>query len=268
MSTAPVIVTTTPSELADRIDAAHERFASRLAATPRALDVDGSWRAVDVAGHLVNVVNRYVDFAPERLAADPRGVDAINDQELVALGDRSMAEVLADLAAEMDRFRAVWGPQTGLPLDLDLAFHGGGTIDLQAALTNLLAEFVVHGLDVARASGTGWPIDAREGALIMALGAQILPAYVRATNTERLHLRLDLDGVDPWVLDVDGTTARSLRPEPGHEPDVCLGGLATSAVLLFYGRLDLDGALAHGVEVCGGTRPERAELIPRLFEAP
>lgn len=268
MPSAPVITPTTATELAERIDAAHERFASLLATVPETLVVDGGWRAVDVAGHLANVVNRYVEFAPERLAADPRGVDAINDRELAALGDLPMAEVLAGLNREMDRFRAGWGPQAGLPLDLDLPFHGGGTIDLQAGLTNLMAEFLVHGLDVARTAGADWPIEARDGALMIAFAAQILPAYGRAANTEHLLVRLDPVGADPWVLDVQGAAATARRPEPSDEPDVCLCGPATPIALLLYRRLTLDDALADGVEVCGGTHPERARIVPDLFEKP
>lgn len=267
MTNAPELVTTTPNELADRIDAAHQRFATLLAPNPEAHAMGGDWRAVDVAGHLVNVVNRYVDFAPERLAADPRGVDAINDQELAALGGRSMADVLTDLADELDRFQAVWGPQTNRPLDLDLPFHGGATISLQAGLTNLLAEFLVHGLDVARAAGADWPIEARDGALIVAFEAEIVPAYVRATNTEHLHVRLDPEGVDPWVLDIAGPEATSRRPAPDDRPDVCLRGPATPLALLIYRRLTLEGACAEGVEV-GGARPERAARFPDLLEEP
>lgn len=268
MTAAPTLITTTASELAERTDLAYEQFVALLADTTATLAVDGSWSAVEVAGHLLNVVNRYVEFAPGRLADDPRGVDVINEHELATLAGRAMADVLDDLADEMGRFRATWGPHTGLPLDLDFPFHGGGTIDLQAGLTNLMGEYLVHGLDVARAARVDWPIDDRDGALLIAFGAKILPAYVRATNTERLHLRLDLEGLDPWVLDVDGADATSRTPEPDDDPDVCLRGPATPMALLLYGRLDLDGALAHGLEVCGGTRPERAALLPDLFEKP
>lgn len=268
MSTAPVLVTTTPTELAERTDLAYERFAALLAATPDTLGVDGAWTAVQVAGHLLNVVNRYVDFSPDRLADAPRGVDVINEDELTTLAGRPMSEVLADLATEMGRFRANWGPQTGLPLDLELPFHGGGTIDLQAGLTNLMGEYLVHGLDVARAAGVDWPIDDRDGALLAAFAARLLPRYVRATNTEGLHVRLDLDGLHPWVLEVEGPAAMSRTPQADDQPDVCLRGPATPVALLFYRRLDLDEALTHGVEVCGGSHPERAALLTDLFEAP
>ncbi|HMQ24854.1 MAG TPA: maleylpyruvate isomerase family mycothiol-dependent enzyme [Acidimicrobiales bacterium] len=268
MLTTPVLVTTTHPELAQRIDAAYERFVALLAVTPGELGVDGSWTAVEVAGHLVNVVNRYVDFSPERLAATPRGVDEVNERELHLAADRPVADVLAALEAEMDRFRAAWGPETGFPLDLELPFHGGGSIRLQAGLTNLLAEFLVHGLDVARAAGVDWPIDPRNGALLVAFGAEILPAYVCRSNTEHLLVRLDPIGAEPWVLDVEGAGATSRRPEPGDEPNVCLRGPATPIALLFYRRLTLDGALADGVEVCGGTHPERARIVPDLFEKP
>lgn len=262
-------VTTDPTELAERIDTAHDRFAALVAAAPEDLPVSASWNVREVACHLVNVINRYNAFSPDRLADAPRGVDLINERELTALDGRPLPEVLELLDEEMAAFQRTWGPGSGLPLDLPLPFHGGGSIDLQSGLANVIGELLVHGLDVARATATPWPIDDRDGALLVGLATQILPAYVRADNTARLTVRFDAEGVAPWLLAVDGTTASSRPPSDGDpDPDVAFRGPAATVALLFYGRIDLADAEAAGLVVCGGAHPDRAGELSTTFEAP
>ncbi len=259
-------VVTTAEELHDRIDHAHQRFAAVVGGVPADLPV-GMWRAHDVVAHVLNVINRYNDFDPGRLAAGPRGVDEINQRELEALDGHSVDELLACLGDEMTRFRGHWGPGAGIPLDTALPFHGGATIDFQSALTNVIGEFLVHGLDVARADGQPWTIDDRDGALLCGFATQLLPYYVRGTNVLDLIIDFRLDGVGPWVLDVSGPRARSRRPEPGEHPDLVVAGAAVPAALLVYSRVDLSGAEAAGLHVSSPRGVDRS-VLTGLFEEP
>ncbi len=261
-------VTTTAEELGGRIDAAHRRFATLARAVPGDQPIGDAWTSRGVVGHVINVVNRYTAFDPSRLADTARGVDAINQREMEALADRSVEELLAMLDEEMQRFQEQWGPQVGLPLDLPIPFHGGATIDLQSGLTNLIGEFSVHGLDVAVASDVPWSIEDRDAELLCAFATQILPAYVRPANAERAVLHFDIPGVAPWALEVDGPSGTSRHPQPGETPDLVLAGPAESIALLFYQRVDMAEALARGVRVAGGARPELAQSFTSLFEEP
>lgn len=265
MASKDFVVTTT-TELDDRIDRAHRRFADLLADVPEHLSV-GEWTGEDVIAHLVTVVNRYNVFDPGRLAPDPRGVDDINERELATLRGRSSAGLLGMLADEMRIFGEQWGPDGGIPLDAPLPFHGGATIDVQAGLTNLIGEFLVHGLDVARAADRPWAIDDRDGILLCGFAAQILPSYVRQTNTDALLVRLELDGLAPWVLDVTGPKASARAAVDGDRPDVVLRGAALALPLLFYGRIQPTDLASHGLDVVGGRYPDRLALLPELFEA-
>lgn len=261
--------TSTTDELHDRIDRAHERFASLLGEVPADLTV-GEWTGKELVAHLVNVVNRYNEFEPGRLAADPRGVDEINQRELESIRDRTLGDLLADLDDEMRSFRSSWGPERGIPLDTPLPFHGGATIDVQSGLINLVGEYLIHGLDIARAIGRPWPIDDRDAVLLAGFGTQILPYYVSQTNTEDLLLHLDLEGMVPWALEVHGPTAAA-RPAAGttdSDADVVLRGLPVAVPLLFYGRIGPTDLGAHGLDVVGGRHPERVDLLADLFEVP
>lgn len=259
--------TTTTAELAERIERSYGRFAALLREVPEDTVVDATWTAGEVVGHLVNVVNRYTDFAPARLGATPREVDAINAREVEDWSGRRLADALAALDGGMDAFRRLWGPDAGIPLDQPVPFHGGGTIDVQAALTNLIGEYLVHGLDVASAVGVPWDIDARDGALLATFGTQILPFYAKP-DAPPLVVRFDLEGMGPWVLSVDGSATTSRPPQADDDPDVVLQGPAALVPLLFYGRLDLAGAEARGLRVAGGAHPERAATVTDHFEAP
>jgi uncharacterized protein (TIGR03083 family) len=259
-------VVTSPDELAGRLDTAHARFAELLGSVAPGLPV-GDWSAPQVLGHLVTVVNRYNAFDPARLAEDPRGVDEINERELEALTDRRPAELLRTLADEMSTFRDRWGPSRGLPLGVQLPFHGGATIDVQSGLTNLLAEFLVHGHDVATADHRPWPIDERDGALIVAFCTQLIPAYVRRTDRQRV-VHLHVDGVAPWALEVVGPPGRSRQPRPDDRPDLVVRGPATAIALLLYQRLDDERAEALGVTVTAAGAPVGINAVLDLLEAP
>lgn len=261
------LTTTTPAELAERIDRAYGRFDALVREVPADTVVGGTWTAGEVVGHLVNVVNRYTAFSPERLGATPRAVDAINAREVGEWSGRPLADALAALDREMDAFRRLWGPEGGMPLDQPVPFHGSAKIDVQAVLTNLIGEYLVHGLDVAEAVGVPWEIDARDGALLATFGAQILPFYAKPEGSP-LVVRFDLEGMGPWVLSVDGPATTSRPPHADDDPDVVLDGPAAPAMLLFYGRLNLAGAEARGLRVVGGTHPERAATLTDRFESP
>jgi uncharacterized protein (TIGR03083 family) len=260
-------VGTTTEELAERTAVARQRFEALIRAVGPEVAV-GDWTSREVLVHVVNVLNRYNEFAPDRLAAVPRGVDEINRRELEALADRPVAALLDELGTESEAFDARWGPAQGIPLDAPFPFHGGATIDFQSGLTNLLGEYVIHGLDVARAAGRDWPIDERDGALLCGFATQILPAYVRATNPHTISLRFDLDGVAPWLLAVDGNAAAVRAPRADDRPDVVMAGDPVAAALVVYGRIgeaDLDAA---GLAVVGGGRPDAVSLMFNLFEEP
>ncbi|MCU0268413.1 MAG: hypothetical protein MUF83_07170 [Acidimicrobiales bacterium] len=260
-------VATSAEELAGRTAGARQRFAALLRSVGPDLVV-GGWASRDVLVHVVNVVNRYNEFAPERLADAPRGVDEINRRELEAFDDRPIEALLDVLDAEMEAFDGRWGPTQGLPLDAPLPFHGGATIDVQSGLTNLLAEYLVHGFDVARAAGRDWVIDERDGALLCGFATQILPSYLRATNTHTVSLCFELDGVEPWLLAADGPRVDLRPPNAADEPDVVVAGSPVAAALVFYGRATAPQLEDLDLRAVDGARPELLALVFDLFERP
>jgi hypothetical protein len=253
------IVTTTAVELADRIGAAHRDFEALVESVDNGVVANG-WSARDTAAHLLTVINRYNEFSPDRLAADPRGVDSINAVEMAAWASASTGECLDQLRCEIATFDQRWGAASGIPLDFPFPFHGGATIDYQAAMTNALAEFVMHGYDLATAAGVPWPVHARDAELFCGFGSQILPAYVRAGFAGTAAIEVRVSGMLPWVLHVDGPVRRSALLHANDAPTMTVEADPATFILAAYGRLDATAAASRGMRI-GGSTPIAFDLL-------
>ena len=263
-------VCTTGDELWDRIHQAHRRFAALLSVTPGRTPVkDSEWDAAQVAGHVLNVLQRYSErdiTSSEGLSETGSAVTDQNHAELETLGQYSVAEIL-------DRtWQALADIERKLPRDMDLhqrfPFHGGVEIDGAAGLGNLVGEFLVHGRDVARARDKQWKIGSRNAAMVLALGFQVAPAYVRPDAPGDLKLEIRTPETNPWVLDLADGRLTSRKAGRREGADVIVYGRTEALLLNLYGRFGLGRAALHGITVIGGRRPWRIARLPRTFFVP
>ncbi len=231
------------SDFDERESAAHTRVTELFRTVDPQLRVgDGDWTARDVLAHLCNVARRYTS-AP-RLGETVREVDAINAEELSALDGLSADELLGKFERAFARYREVWseiGPEHMWP------FHGGGRLPTASLRANWLGEMLVHGYDVAAAAGMPWDISDADATDLLTLLRGIAPTYGRAG--EPVAVEIAVDGSSPWVLAVDEDGVST--SEPGGRVSARLTGRAEGAVLLFYQRVDVDGAEELGLRVDG-----------------
>jgi hypothetical protein len=234
MADYELFTATTAHELWERIDVAAHRFTGLLEQVSPDLPVrDSAWSARDVAAHVLTVVRRYTQGPT--LGDTPRDVDRINRDELAAVGDASCDDLLADLRAELKLARELFAPEQ-LDLHVRIPFHGGAQVDLAAALSNVIAEFLVHGYDVACSADRPWPLDERDCVLILNGVVQIVPAYANRSATASLRVKLVVPGAREWLLAFDRGQLAS-APAEGDDPvDVVVRASARSAVLALYGR--------------------------------
>jgi len=263
-------VYTTGDELWDRIHQAHRRFAALLSVTPGKTEIKGSdWNAAQVAGHVLTVLRRYTDRdlgSRDGLSDDATAVTQQNQDELAALGDYSVAEVLDQT------WQALADIEKLLPRDIDLhqkfPFHGGQEIDVVGALSNLIGEFLIHGRDVALARGKQWQIGSRNAALILTTGLQVVPGYLHPDAPGDLKLKIRTPESNTWVLDLAGGELTSRKAEPREWSDVSLYARTEPLLLNLYGRFGLPQTTVHGAVLVGGRRPWRLARLPRTFVKP
>lgn len=136
------------------------RFVGLLRAlTPReaASRVPGmDWTAAEVGAHVLSVYRRYTvdrQRAPDlaALAAqNAAGVEAFGtDLDAISAGIEEQVALLASVAASID-------PEQEFP------FHVGLSVTARAGWANLIAELLVHGDDIARATGRHWTVPAHD----------------------------------------------------------------------------------------------------------
>jgi hypothetical protein len=168
-----------------------------------------TWRAEDVARHVLTVLLRYGGSGPR--AATRHGLDELNQSELQAV-DRSVGEV-ADAIDESVAQLAEVAPH--IPGDQLFEFHLGLTVDVPAAWANLCSEFLVHGSDIARATSRPWsfPVDGVEG-----IWRNLMPAASGWLRAEAAHvdevyeIRFPFGPVAVWIHDGAVTTDDAIRP--------------------------------------------------------
>jgi uncharacterized protein (TIGR03083 family) len=272
LSTAQLDMTeTSRDELRRSIAAARERFDRLIrSADPQARAAVSDWTVQEITAHVLTVANRYVEVAHGRtfqVAATPRDLDAINATELRAAVApiAQMADRLMQLAPVMDAFfdRVHDDP-------LAFPFHGGIQVPAVSAQTNWLGELLLHGEDIARATGQRWDLAERDLLLVLSGVMAMAPGYLRRdlpAGTELL-VALRVPGARPWVMHVHDGVADMRARRPQDRPDAVLRVPASTMTKLLYQRLGPIKAVRHGLLVAGGRRPWRALRLQSLFEAP
>lgn len=235
-------------EMREACDAAVARFVAMLRALPEetgALPVPGmDWTVAETAAHLVGIVGR-------GLGDLRRGATLA---ELHELNARCIAEVetrtLSDIA---DRIEADWS--SGAPLraaargDEPFPLHAGVVAEVAAAISYGVWDFLVHGFDIARATGYAWRIDPEEAARV---------------------LRAALPALRPWIRDevIAGSEQRLVVTFSTGGPalDAVVGGGRYEVALTDAEEADAAVDPVHTLLAVSGREPARDPLVQRLAD--
>jgi hypothetical protein len=249
---------------------AHERASSRFADLVRSLPpepqtvVGSEWSTVEVGAHVLSLFRGYTRAAAGIAPLWP-SLDGVagNQRLLDETPERSPGELADALEVAGGEMRAAFA-DSDAPITVfgDLAASAAAILGINAA------DVLLHGLDLARTTGTAWAIDQRDAMLGFVSLVEILPAFVKPevtgfSATYGLHLRRNSD----WMLAFDRGT---LRIEPGRpeRADCRISATPRGWMLAGYGRISPTRALLTGQVVPYGRKPWLAPRFGQQFNPP
>lgn len=265
------LVDTDRAELRALIADARERFdALARGADPLARLPRSEWNVSQGVAHVLSVARRYETVTAGRMfrsADKPRDLDAINAEDLAA--------VLGPLDEMLDRIKALapvmdeWFDRVD-DLPDPFPFHGGIRLSGTAAQTNWLGELLLHGADIAKASGAKWELPPRAMTLVCRGVLEFGAAYVRADTDPKVDMLVEMrmPGARPYVARIKDGKGEIRDRRDGDRPDAVLRGSAAVFADLLYQRVGPFGATLRGLLVVGGRRPWVSLSLLNHFEPP
>ncbi|MFH1329134.1 MAG: maleylpyruvate isomerase family mycothiol-dependent enzyme [Actinomycetota bacterium] len=226
----------------------------------------GFWSVGETAAHVASSASFFLAVArgekePERLdevAADNAAFLASDpERDLRTLAERFEAGERA-LLAHVDRIDG----------DPPLELFEGVEVPLSTLLAVELAEVIVHGFDIARASGLTWRITRAEAAPAASGMLPLLPHAVdrEAAAGRRARFELRIRGGSSATLEFAGGTLRLSPPIP-QAVDCRISADPMVYLLLSFGRIGPLRPMVQGKLTAWGRRPWLAASFPSLFQS-
>jgi uncharacterized protein (TIGR03083 family) len=201
----------------------------------------GEWTVADVAAHLSHGFTEvYLAVARGEGSAvtSTAGIAGMNEAHLNTDGERD-PRVLAD---RIDEGHAEFQDcMSRLPPGAELTWHARIVLPAATMVAIVLGEVLIHGYDVAKASGQTWPIGAERARMAMMGVVPPLPHYADRAATEKVQARvlLRLRGPSPkrnqFVMVVDRGTLTIEELSDGV--DCRISAAPAAFMLVSYGRI-------------------------------
>ncbi len=184
-----------------------------------------AWTAAETAAHVVTVLGRLL--GDRRRGATNQEVAELNATCLSEYTDREINDVADRLETSLRTVIDRVYPK--VDFDRQYPFHGGSTISAGGGARWILCELLVHGYDIAAASGDEWEIPAAEASIAIRGPAESMNRLLESPTSTRLLVRL---GNDDTV---------ELAAITGHLPggDEPVDAKPDELLLALFGRIEV-----------------------------
>lgn len=264
---------------ADALSGAAARTAAFLRAIrDPAAPVPGlTWNIAETAVHLLGELQDYTSlvtgerdvsgyFNPEAGEQTPaqRGADA-NARALDQIAERDLPTLAGLITDEASRFIRA---SAQCRADARFLTSNGIAMSVPVMTAALLGEQVIHGLDIARASGTHWPISRHDALAVIDGVMAMVPDYIDRQRAAGKHVTYELrfrGGPTYWLRIDDGSAALG---KPGGRADCWISADPVAFLLVGYGRVGQWGQILRGKLVAGGRAPWHGFAFGALITNP
>ncbi|MGC4803732.1 maleylpyruvate isomerase family mycothiol-dependent enzyme [Micromonospora sp. DT233] len=233
--------------------------------------VTAHWSVADTVVHLVSVAWWYATkLDPDHPPLPIPGLDArlptvtvdtieeINDLILLHLTERSPQPLLAQLRADVGKILAITADRDP---DERLSWFGDARPTLAGLFSHLVNELLVHGWDIARATGRPWEMPGEEAVLffeVFTVGV-IRGGYGRLLDTDvpPRDRPIMVEFRSAYCSDITLVLRQGVVTvaDPGTPPDVRVRFEPATLNLMLFGRISrVRAALTGGVAI-RGRRP-------------
>ncbi|MEY2469290.1 MAG: hypothetical protein QOF21_1988 [Actinomycetota bacterium] len=222
----------------------------RNAPTPDARVPGLDWTVREVAAHLVSLTERYEPFVRDQSRPSFESMPALNAEELSPLAVRTLGQLADDLERGTRSLLALCPSGDAPARFFDMQS------DCASAIALHVEELLVHGVDIARATGATWSISRREALVAIAGTAQVMPKFVDAevTRGRRIVFEIRLRGGPTMGVTFDDG-ALTISEGRVARADCRISADPAAFLLAGTGRTSQWRALATGKVLAFGRKP-------------
>ncbi len=233
------------------------------------------WSAAETAAHMVGELrdygqaltrhtNGYVTHAIPMKDSPSRMGAIVNARQLTEITERDtgrLADMLEDAAATYLAAAAAADENAAIPT-------ANGLVLAPSTMTSLLlAEQVIHGLDISRAVKTGWDIGSHDALLVIPGALSVAPQYLRSSAAAaQVSFELRIRGANTYRMAVDRGTA--IVTGAGERSDCVITADPVTFMLLGFGRISQWSPVLRGRLRAGGRKPWLAMKFATLISSP
>ena len=233
------------------------------------------WTAGETAAHVIGDLRDYTQsltrYASGYLTHADREPEspselsaAVNARHLSEVPERNLHRLATLLEESAARYIAV---ASTVDTASSILTPNGLVIAPSTMTGLLLGEQLIHGMDIARATGRMWAIEPEDARLVIPAVLSVAPNYLRPSRAhERLSFELRIRGGERYRMAVrDGAATVTAAGKP---VDCTISAEPVAFLLLGYGRIPQWSPLLRGKIRPGGRMPWRAMKFGALLASP